>query len=264
MCTLIVAHHVHPAFPVVIAANRDEFYARPSTSPLVLSQHGPRIVGGRDGAKGGTWMGVNDRGLFVGITNQRTWHAADPTLRSRGDVVMGVLAQTSPDAMVSTVRSFDATTYNPFNLLFGDADAMYVAYFRHESPSIAVLPLPRGLHVLPNDVLDSREFPKVERAIACVTPALDGSFDELKLAMKSALRDHTKSPLTMLPLPPSDALFPPEIVRELSALCIHTPVYGTHSASFIALEPGRVAQYEFAVGPSCEHPFVDVRPLLDA
>ncbi len=261
MCTLVVVHRGHPSFPVIVAANRDEFYARTTAPPAVLAE-GPRVVGGRDMEKGGTWLAVNAHGMFVGLTNQRTWYPADASRRSRGEVVLAALACTSSDTMAHVVRRTDASLYNPFNLLFGDAHAMYVAYFRHGPPSVTVEPLPQGLHVLPNDVLDSPEFPKVARATALIAPALAGPFEDLALAMKSALRDHERARIEHLPPPPADAQFPPDMVRELSSLCVHTAVYGTRSASFVALAPGRVAHFEFAAGRPCENAFVDVRGLL--
>ncbi|MFW5921048.1 MAG: NRDE family protein, partial [Polyangiales bacterium] len=63
MCTIVVLHHVHPRHPLIVAANRDEFYERPATPPHVLSEQ-PRVVGGLDRRAGGTWMGVTGGGLF--------------------------------------------------------------------------------------------------------------------------------------------------------------------------------------------------------
>jgi uncharacterized protein with NRDE domain len=263
MCTVIVANHAHPAFPVVVAANRDEMYARRSTPPQIL-RSSPCIVGGRDGERGGTWLGVNERGLFAAITNQRTWHAADRSRRSRGEVVLGVLERESPDAAAAFLASLDGAQYNPFNLVFGDANAMFVAYVRDDPASARVDVLPHGLWVLPNDVIDSPDFPKVQLAKDIVAPVLAEPFDTLVRAMKTALKSHTVMPDEKLAPPPPDSGVSMDFVRALSPMCIHAPLYGTHSASVVALEPGRVAHYEFAAGPSCEHPFVDVTPLFRA
>jgi uncharacterized protein with NRDE domain len=116
--------------------------------------------------------------------------------------------------------------------------------------------------VLPNDVIDSSDFPKVLHAKAIVAPMLAEPFDSLIRAMKSALRSHVVTPDDTLPSPPADSGVSIDFVRALSPMCIHTPLYGTHSASVVALDAGRVAHYEFANGPSCENPFVDVMPLL--
>ena len=86
MCTVVILNRVHPEYPVVVAANRDEFYARTTHDPRVVHDS-PRIVCGVDGDKGGTWMGVTDAGLFVGLTNQRTYSPADSQLQSRGQAV---------------------------------------------------------------------------------------------------------------------------------------------------------------------------------
>ena len=67
MCTIVILRHVHSEWPLVLAANRDEFYGRPTQGPQLLSES-PRVVGGRDVERGGTWMGTTDSGLFVGLT----------------------------------------------------------------------------------------------------------------------------------------------------------------------------------------------------
>ncbi len=262
MCTIIVANHAHSAYPVVIAANRDEFYARESTAPVLLHDLFPRVTGGRDGVKGGTWLGVNELGLFAGITNQRTWHEADRSRRSRGEVVVEVLKQTSVEAMLNYLRALHGADYNPFNLVFGDAGALHVAYVRDAPASVHIEPLAHGLFVLPNDVLDSADFPKVAHAKSLLAPALAEPFESFALAMKATLRDHTVMPDALLAPPPPDSLATMDFVRALSPVCVHTAVYGTHSASFLALERGRVARYEFASGPSCVNEWSDVLTRL--
>ena len=91
MCTIVLLVDAHPRYPVLVAANRDEFHARAADGPRVLVP-ATRAVGGRDALAGGTWMGVSARGLFAGLTNQRTGEGPAPGLRSRGEVPLGVLA----------------------------------------------------------------------------------------------------------------------------------------------------------------------------
>jgi len=162
MCTLVVLNRVVPGLPVVLAANRDEFFGRPATGPIVLDPE-TGVVGGRDLVAGGTWMGVGPGGFFAGITNQRIYGERDPTLRSRGEIVLEVLRageSRGTDAARAWLESIDAAAYSPFNLIFGTADALWVAYGRRD---LKIEPVPVGVHILPNDVLDSAEFPKVER-----------------------------------------------------------------------------------------------------
>src|SRR4051812_34173344 len=90
MCTMIVFRDVHPDHRLILAANRDEWYARPSTPPRVLSEN-PRVVAGEDAERRGTWMGAAATGLVAGLTNLHTGRPADKELRSRGEVVLGAL-----------------------------------------------------------------------------------------------------------------------------------------------------------------------------
>ena len=80
MCTLAIYFQTNTEYPVVVAANRDEFYNRPTITPTQLVDE-PWVVAGRDAVAGGTWLGVNAHNLVVGVLNRRTAKAPDPTLR---------------------------------------------------------------------------------------------------------------------------------------------------------------------------------------
>lgn len=260
MCTIIAIKGRHPRFPLVVAANRDEFYARPSTAPQLVHEH-PRAVAGVDLAKGGSWMGANEHGLFVAVTNQRSSRGADPRLSSRGEIVLEALRKRSVSEVLALLEGLDAREYNAFNLMFGDAETLYVGYAR-DARAIELEPLADGISVLANDRMGSPEFPKSERALALAAPLADAPWDALHVGLAGALGDHDKPPLDRIPEPPAEGRFTRELLRELQALCIHTPVYGTKSATLLALEPGRVAHYLFADGPPCTTPFADVTALL--
>lgn len=255
MCTIAVLHRVHPAFPVVIAANRDEFYHRPSTPPGPWPGL-PGVIAGRDESKGGTWMGATRGGFFVGLTNQRTYQGAEPTLRSRGGVVRDLLAAGSTREAERYLARLDASQYNPFNLMFGDAAGMKVAYAR-PAGAVEVREVPPGVHVLPNDVLDSPAFPKAARAAALLAPLAGQDWPAQRDALARALGDHQRPPLDQIEQPPPGAPFSWVFAQLLGAVCIHTPAYGTRSATIAALQDGALAHYLFADGPPCTAPFVD-------
>src|SRR2546429_9416944 len=86
MCLLAVLFHAHPEAPVVIAANRDELYARAAEAIQVLRPSAPRILGGRDVLAGGTWLAVNEHGVYAGVTNRPAATGRDPSRRSRGEL----------------------------------------------------------------------------------------------------------------------------------------------------------------------------------
>ena len=263
MCTIIVLHRAHQAFPLIVAANRDEFLARPASGPLLLCDE-PRVIGGRDLKSGGTWLGACETGLFVGLTNQRTYAPADPSLRSRGQIVLEALRRGTLEAARAYLADLDARSFNSFNLIFGDASELWLGYGRSDSARLS-FEQPRGpVCVLANDRLGSAEFPKTERAAQLVRGCAELDWPELALRLKAVLGDHELPPEAAVPEPAAGSSWPRALLQQLQALCIHTPSYGTRSATIAALEPGRVAHYLFAAGPPCTTAFEDVTFLLGA
>src|SRR4051812_4348111 len=120
MCTLIAAVHAWPSAPLVVAANRDERTARPASPPLLWPERdGTRILAPRDEHAGGSWLGLNQRGLFVGITN-RAGVRPDPARRSRGALVLEALGAPSAVALEERLAGLDPALYNPFHLFYAD------------------------------------------------------------------------------------------------------------------------------------------------
>lgn len=263
MCTIGIVFRAHPQWPLVIAANRDELYARDTMPPTVLERTAPTgpIVGGRDLVAGGTWMGVNGAGMFVGITNQRTYVGPDPSLRSRGEVVMQALRCASMAELRRFLESLDARTFNAFNLLFGDGDSLEVAYARQEQQRVRIEAVPEGAHALPNDTLDHPDFAKAGWLSTGLAAALASSSLDPE-PIRAVLGSHRKPALADTPNPPPNSRFDRSMIREVGALCIHTERYGTRSSTIVALAGGRVVRYLYADGPPCQTPFVDSSHLL--
>ncbi len=240
MCTIAVWHRVHPDFPLVVAANRDEFLDRPYRPPELIA---PGIVAGVDELAGGTWMGATAEGFFAGLTNVRPPEGTDRRRRSRGELVVDVLRAGAAGA-ADLVATRSPADYNPFYLLFGDAGGLRLAASPPGAKTIALLEVPPGFHVLPNGALDSPNFPKVARVAALVPdPRLPAP--QLIDALQRMLGDHVvggDSPLT--------------------PICVHTPIYGTRSATILLFAEDRVARYLFAGGPPCVTPLTDVTALL--
>jgi uncharacterized protein with NRDE domain len=261
MCTIVVIHGLHGAFPTVVAANRDEFHARPTAAPELV-RHDPRVLAGRDLDKGGTWMGATDAGTFVALTNQRSWSAPDPAARSRGEVAMTLLGAGTVGAMLEVLRGLDARSYNAFNLMLGDADRVFVAYGRPDRGAVEVHALRAGVHVLVNDRMGSPEFPKSDRARSLVEPHTHAPWPALLDVLTGMLGDHHKPPIDSLPDPPAEAAWPKEGLVELQALCTHAGPYGTRSSSIVALRSHETVHYLHAEGAPCETPFDDLSALL--
>ncbi len=261
MCTIVALHGVREDYPLVLATNRDEFYARATAGPTRLLDD-PSTVGGRDLRAKGTWMGVTRDGLFVGVTNQRTLRAPDPQKRSRGALVIDALKLREPEAIRSLVGTLDGRDYNSFNLMFGRAGALYAAYGREEQREIEVEPVPVGVHVLPNDRLDSPDFWKVGHARAWLKDVQATPWSSLRSELQRMLADDTPAPLEALPDLPPDAPFDRVTLQRLSAVCVRTPVYGTRSSTVVALTAQGVGEYWFADGPPDHTDFRDVKDLF--
>jgi len=268
MCTIVLLVGVHPRHPLLVAANRDEFHARAAHGPRVLIE-ATRAIGGQDVQAGGTWMGVTAHGLFAGLTNQRTWHAPAPGLRSRGEVPLGVLACRNVDEAHDYVRALDGREYNEFNLVYGDATRLYCAYARRDARALRIAPVPAGAHVLANDELDTPTLPKARRAqreamrlAAAAAETPHGDDERIFAALSGLLASHERAPLDAVQEPPLGSGMSRALAQELDALCVHAPGYGTRSATLLSLAPGRVAHYLFALGPPCTTPFHDHTALL--
>lgn len=254
MCTILFLHRVHPEFPLVVAANRDEYYARPSSAPRLL-RRSPRAVGGVDLRGGGTWMGANEHGIVVGLTNQRTWRDPDPDARSRGEVVARALGAPSTGAIGEMLGALDPSRYNAFNLLFGDAGSLFVAYARPDARSIEILPAPEGVHVLPNDRIGAPGFPKAERARSLAEPIAETPWPLLRAGLAVLLGDHERPPIGEVAEPPPGAVLDRRAVWHNEQICTHGDVYGTRSATLVAVRVGGVAHYDYADGPPCRTSF---------
>lgn len=252
MCTIAILTALVDGAPLVVAANRDELYARPTRPPERLA---PGIAGGVDELSGGTWLALRRDGAFVAVTNQRALATPPPGLRSRGLVVIELMQAADPAAYVAAI---DPTAYASMNLVWGDARGVSIAYTRREAGTVEVERLPPGLHVLCNDRLGAPGFPRGSRLADAIAQAVPHGWPAIAPHLVRALGDHTRVPLDEVPL----SHLPVELARELTATCIHSPAYGTRSATIIAAAPGRVISYQHADGPPCTTAFVERKELL--
>lgn len=226
MCTLALFFRVNPQRPLVVAANRDEYLARPAADPQLLLDS-PWVVGGRDLVAGGTWLGLNAHGLVAGLLNRRTATPPDPARRSRGHLCLDALRHPSVEAALRWVAAEPPDRYNPFNLLLASPEvASVVSNLRGTMDCRALDP---GLHLLTNLDVNDFECPRIARSygrFAALSAAVHGS-DAAALceALREVLADHST------PLDPRGP-------AALNTLCIHTPAYGTRSWTVIVAETG--------------------------
>lgn len=217
MCTLAVAWQVFPETPVVVAANRDESLGRPSTPPQRRHWGGRRVLAPRDEEAGGTWMGVNDAGVFVGITNRWVDLTGE---RSRGLLVRDCLgAASARDARDLVVDAVERDDYAGFNLVLADADNCYLVEWDGD---FAVTELDPGVHVVVND--EDRQADKARFVWESLSDATDT--DAFLEHARGVLADHDHD------------------------ICVHGDGYGTRSSSLIAVDGG--TKWWFADGPPGE------------
>jgi uncharacterized protein with NRDE domain len=244
MCTLILLDRVVPQMPVVAATNRDEFFARPAAAPALArgSAGRPALVAPRDLDAGGTWMGVNARGVFVGLTNRPV--AEKPMgARSRGLLVLDALAQPSAEAVAAELERQERAHYAPFNLLASDGRETWLIRRTPEGQSVRALD--PGLHVVCNrDPEDpsSEKVRRIEKEVAGIDLGLHP--DGLRSQLFSMLRRHVSAS------------------NPFENSCVHTAEYGTRSSSVILLGAARSA-YWYADGAPCQSEYRDFTGLLD-
>lgn len=225
MCLILVSLKSHPSFPLIIAANRDEFYAR-ETAPMAWHDSAPPVLCGTDLKEGGTWMGVTETGRFAALTNHRDPSRIKPDAASRGWIVSEFLKGTDDAPGFAEALSRTRQNYNGFNLLFGTVDRLY----HYSNISDTLTELPPGVHGVSNALLNT-PWPKVETGKKELG-ALEHPDEE---ALFSLLADQTV---------PEDALLPDtgmtlEWERILGPLFIHSEVYGTRSSCLVTLDTDR-------------------------
>ena len=158
MCLIVFALDCHPRYCLVLAANRDEYFSRP-TAPAAFWADAPQVLAGRDLAAGGTWLGVTREGRLAALTYFREPVVPLHPLPSRGELVARFLIGTMPPAEYRETLRTAESRYGGFNLLFGDIAGLFYHTNRGKAPA----PVTAGIHGLSNGLLDT-PWPKVAAA----------------------------------------------------------------------------------------------------
>jgi len=236
MCLLIFAHRADPRYPLVLAANRDEFHARP-TAPSAFWPEYPGLLAGRDLAQGGTWMGITRDGRFAAVTNYRDPSRTIPAPRSRGELPLTYLAgERDPESFLLDLLP-RADEYAGFNLLVGDIDSFW--YLTNSLPPEDCTPrrLQAGLYGLSNARLDT-PWPKVELGKQRLRGLLQhGEFDHGNLA--SVVGDRQLADPRDLKRQGLDQ----GMDQMLSAQFIATATYGTRSSTTLWVDSEGLARW---------------------
>lgn len=228
MCIAYLSLGANPRWPLFIAANRDEFHARPAlpARPWPDANH---VIAGRDLEAGGTWLGLSRGRRWALLTNFRDPRAHKDGLNSRGQLVSDFLLGDQPAEEYTKYIYEKAGDYNGFNLIVGQG--LHAWYVGNHTACTGPVPLGPGRYALSNHALDT-PWPKVERLrsrLDTLVPESDGAL--VLEPIYEALRDGARPgdndlPRTGLSL---------EMERMLSSVFIVSPTYGTRCSTIIAL-----------------------------
>ena len=222
MCLIVFAWKQSADTPLLLAANRDEFYARPALA-AAWWEEAPHVYAGKDLEAGGTWMGINKQGRFAAITNIRNGEAKKNGAPSRGKIVADFLCDNiSPSSYLQTLTS-KAKDYAGFNLILGDANDIY--WFSNAQQHTAQRLQP-GVYGLSNASLDT-PWPKVLKAKTQLEKLIQKSASDQDYF--ELLADTTQAPEHLLPQTGVSL----EWERLLSSIHIHSNDYGTRVSSLI-------------------------------
>lgn len=242
MCLLAVLYRLVPESPILVAANREEYYDRPAQPPSIQSGK-PRVLCGLDQRAGGTWLGVNQHGMFVGLTNRRTVNGDSIGSRSRGLIAREVLRSLSARQGVDkTVEEISNHQYEPFNLIVCDSESGWVVYNTGEQSEVQ--PLDEGLNIIGNFNLNDPGDERVQLANRLLTlQNLDSPVKFLAVASKVFARSPTPA--------------------GRASMVIRNHDYGTISSTLIALSPKpRDAIFQYSAGAPDESKYEDYSPML--
>lgn len=242
MCLVLWANDCHDKYKLLIAANRDEYYHRP-TLPAGFWPESPTILAGRDLKEGGTWMGITTNGRFATLTNYRDPSSFNPKAPSRGRLVLNYLeADISPKSYMLKLLP-EKAKYNGYNLLAGTVDEIY--YFSNREKQVRKVD--RGFHGLSNSLINV-PWPKLVKGVKglknCLASSVVDVEDLFKIMADREPADDHELPSTGVSL---------EMERMLSPLFIESASYdyGTRTTTVILIDRNNHVQFwerSFTVG----------------
>ncbi|MBN8201595.1 NRDE family protein [Bacillus sp. NTK034] len=230
MCLILFAYKVHPVYKLIVAANRDEFFERP-TAPAHFWEDHPAILAGRDLSKMGTWMGVTKNGRFAALTNYRDPNEVRDGKNSRGDLVADFLKGSASPADFMKIASEHRSSYPGYNLLAGNLEELF--YYSNVEDRIEQLEA--GVYGVSNHLLNTG-WPKVEKGKEGLSKLIDHASKNFTEDLFTLLRNADPAPDDMLP----DTGVSLEWERILSPLFIKSEGYGTRSSTVMMMSESEI------------------------
>ncbi len=237
MCTVVILARPNHAYPLHLAANRDEMLARAWDPPAAYWPEQPDVIAGRDRSGGGTWMGVNRAGVIAAVLNRPGSLGPAPGKRSRGELPLLALRHGSANAAAQAIARLDAGAWRSFNMVMADdRGAIFVRGLGRGQPEAETLP--PGLHMVtshdPNDLDSPRVRRHLPRLRAAAAPDTDGW-----AAWRAIISDRSGVAGEQLNVVPRGG-------------------FGTVCSSLVTLQAGAMPDWLFAAGPPDEVPFQPV------
>ncbi len=256
MCTLVLLRRPHHAWPLILAANRDEVAGRPWRPPARHWQDHADVTAGLDELADGTWLGISDRGLISAVLNRPGTLGPEAHKRSRGELPLAALDYESADAAMEALTHLNPDAYRPFNLLVADAHQAFLLTHEADTNRISSAPIPDGLHMITAHGLDhadqSARVAHYRPLFAAAAPPEPDSGNWQAWESLIACTD---------PAPGGGPHNAPH-----SAMCLNdADGFGTRSSSFIALakpqQPPRLPIWRFCHGPPTTERWSDIALL---
>lgn len=223
MCFLLFAINSHPEYPLILAANRDEYYKRPTQQAGFWKEHAD-VLAGRDLLQGGTWLGITKTGRLAALTNYRAPQDKQDKRPSRGHLVSNYLLRTeSAKDYLEELTRIDQQ-YNGFNLIVGTVERLY--YYSNKGQQVQTLD--KGIFGLSNHLLDT-PWPKIQSGKQRFKTLCDNRREPDQEKLFELLSDRVVAVDEILP----DTGVGLETERKLSSIFIDGETYGTRSSTVI-------------------------------
>lgn len=236
MCVIFFSYRQIPEYPLILLANRDEFYGRPTAQADYWEDH-PNILAGRDLVGQGTWLGVTKTGRFSAVTNYRNPDQKKGTI-SRGNLVADFLkTEISSETYLKTIKA-NAWKYTGFNLLIGEMNSKTDEMYYYSNQEDEIKKLDKGLYGLSNHLLNT-PWQKVEKGKEVLANLLEHK-DFIKKKFFDLLSDKTLADDKDLP----DTGIGRTREKLLSSIFIETPIYGTRCSTILTIDDGFEIDFE--------------------
>ncbi len=246
MCLILIAYRSHPKYKLVVAANRDEYYDRP-TAPAGWWPKDHIVLAGKDLKSNGSWLGITRTGKWAAVTNLRGKEEPLEDAVSRGHLVKDYLTSGRGAPIYMKGLRSKAKKYNAFNLILGDSERLW--YFSNRENELRVLPA--GVYGLGNSLMDS-PWPNVTRGKAKFTKLIDHNLNLPIDALFNLLGDTETAADEDLP----DTGMDKDVERALSSIFVKTPEYGTRSSTVTLMDnAGTIYFEERTVNPKGQNRF---------